>query len=421
MSLQDEIREGNNMRKTIVSCSITSSGTSDVLKRFLVCVLSLMLAGSAVGMACAESGSALQLFGTVTGDVYENDYLGIGCKLDGWHYYSEEEIAEANQLARSTIASADIVDLLENADILFLMMAESPITFDNVNIVLQYMDETNLGIINTLGIDVYLRMSFEEYFKSMLEQAGYQVINTKVINTNIGGIDYPGLEISYINNGIHLQVKQIYSLYGNYMMALTVTAQSQDTVDNILSNFYVLENKRTGSTPLMDHYQEQQALTDETSDSTYYHDQEVGINFIIPSGWEEKPLSAERELVKMKMSPMKDDAVTIMYGWGDLWGGISSADKSAMGISSREDLDSWIDAELVAYMFGVDAKDVETRTISGLQYGICTISTNSAFTTDSTVAITIKNGYLIMFQLYDIYGHYQDIFDAVLESVNFNE
>ena len=30
------------------------------------------------------------VFGTVNNDTYENPYLGLGCTLEGWHYYSDE-------------------------------------------------------------------------------------------------------------------------------------------------------------------------------------------------------------------------------------------------------------------------------------------------------------------------------------------
>ena len=63
------------------------------------------------------------VFGTVNNDTYENPYLGLGCTLEGWHYYSDEELEGVNQ--RTKDALSDELDDLVDQNI-GIMMAEQP-------------------------------------------------------------------------------------------------------------------------------------------------------------------------------------------------------------------------------------------------------------------------------------------------------
>ena len=61
--------------------------------RFTLIVILMIFALSVTGSACSEEPIT---FGTLEGSVYENEYLGIGCQLDGWHYYDRDELQETN-------------------------------------------------------------------------------------------------------------------------------------------------------------------------------------------------------------------------------------------------------------------------------------------------------------------------------------
>ncbi len=400
---------------------IIKANTKAFLKTFVLFVLTTLLVCSFCGAGYGETVDAHQLFGTVTGDVYENEFLGIGCKLNGWYYYSEEDIAAVNQLTRDVFSSKDISDILDNEDVLYLMMAGALTGSENVNIVLQYENEIYLKMVETVGIEGLLKLYVRDYFSSVLEQAGYQNIDIDVIQISIGGIDFFGIKTSYDYLGAKYYLKQAYSLYGNYMMTLTVSGPDYESIDDILSKFYIIQDNRTEKTALLDQHQDQDGAINDTAEVDYYHDQKTGTHFMIPVGWEEKELSQEREIIKMKMSPINDDVVSIMFGWQDFWDALSVSQRNGLGLKSRKDLDSLLDAEILSLMFDVDEKDVEMRTVSGTVFGFGTVSqTTAGLTMDMRVAITIHNGYLIVFQMADLYNNYGDIFDSVLESVYFN-
>lgn len=389
------------------------------MKKMILFVTIIAFAVSCIGAACAETVDAHQLFGTVTGDVYENEYLGIGCKLDGWYYYSEEDIAAANQMARDVFSSKDIGAILNNVNVLYLMMAEFSNGMENVNIVLQHENETYMSMVDAVGVEGLLNMGGKDYYASMLEQAGYSNINIDITKISIGGAEFSGMQVSYDFMGVTACIKQVYSLYGDYMMILTVCGPSYENVDDVLSRFYILQDNRTEKTALADQ-QDPNTGMNGTAEAEYYYDRETGAHFMIPAGWEEKALSQEWDIIKMKMSPVNEEVVSIMFGWEDLWDALSASQRSAMGLKSRKDLDSLLNAELLSIMFGVD-KDVEMRSVSGVPFGIGTVSQTAAgLTMDLKVAVTIRDGYVIMFQMPDLYEDYRAVFDAVLESVYFN-
>lgn len=166
-----------------------------------------------------------------------------------------------------------------------------------------------------------------------------------------------------------------------------------------------------------------QGHSDENSNSKSYHYDEANMYFIIPNGWEERPLSQERKVIKMKMSPIDDKlATSIMFGCEDMWSMIPEKTRKSWGLYSREDLDAMMDSELLATMADLDATDIKMVTYAGIQYGICIIEQNSGIgiTIKQKYALTIKNGYFVMFQMYDPDSIYNNIFETVLNSVSFD-
>ena len=72
-----------------------------------------------------------EMFGTVTDDTYENPFLGLGCRLEGWHYYSDEELQGVNQRTKDAL-SDEFDDLVDQS--IGLMMVEQPGGMQNANI-----------------------------------------------------------------------------------------------------------------------------------------------------------------------------------------------------------------------------------------------------------------------------------------------
>ncbi len=65
--------------------------------RKLTAIVLVIMSVCMMMSAQAETVTADTLFGEVKNDTYENGFLGLGCTLEGWHYYTDEELEKVNQ------------------------------------------------------------------------------------------------------------------------------------------------------------------------------------------------------------------------------------------------------------------------------------------------------------------------------------
>ena len=154
-----------------------------------------------------------------------------------------------------------------------------------------------------------------------------------------------------------------------------------------------------------------------------YYDEELGIHFAIPEGWEQLNLSKNRQTLRMKMSRIDDPYCMILYAANDLWESLTDAEKNALGVAVGSDLDLLADdVEMMALLLGKDKSEVKLRKCAGKSYTMMTITKDTPVggKIDCYVAATLKNGYLVMYQLYDLTKKYPDSLDSILESVYYD-
>ena len=204
------------------------------MKRTLILVI---LALCLVVSACAETAAVTSVMGEVNGDTYENTALGFGCKLEGWHYFSEEEIAAANQVARGQM-DEQLQKMLEAAQPISVMTAQSA---DNtLNITVQAQDiGSSLAAFEALGMKALAENSISLY-KQSLENSGLTDVELSVGEAVIGEETVTCLDGSYKMNGIPMCFRQPWLIKGNYMATITLTSLATDRSDEILPNFYLI-------------------------------------------------------------------------------------------------------------------------------------------------------------------------------------
>ncbi len=188
--------------------------------------------------ACAETAEVTSILGEIKDDTYENAMLGIGCKMEGWHYYSDEEIAQMNQMTKERLGE-EMTQLLEAAQNVNIMTVQSPDNMKNVNIQVSNV-ESNVETFNAFGLNAVAQASLGQ-FKQSLEMAGASEIEISAGEVSIDGQTFTCIEGKYILNGIQLYFKQPWILCGNYMATVTATSALTDSTEEILSNFYVLQ------------------------------------------------------------------------------------------------------------------------------------------------------------------------------------
>ncbi len=85
-------------------------------------------------------------------------------------------------------------------------------------------------------------------------------------------------------------------------------------------------------------------------------------------------------------------------------------------------MDSWASADMFATLFGLNEKDLEMKQYMGMNFGIGWANQDTSYGINLAVhyAITIKNGYALMFQLIDLDKEYDDVLYKVLDSIYFD-
>ena len=185
--------------------------------------------------AQAESVDTATLFGTISGDTYENSFIGMGCRLEGWHYYSDKEIEQTNQLAMEAI-SQELQDLV-NTNIT-VMAAETADSLRNVNIQIRNVKDY-VSIYNQYGLQFIAESSLDQ-FKSSLEATGMSNVQLSTGSLNIGGEDFAYIGGQYVLSGVTLYFRQMWALRGDFLAYITATTIMTDRTDEVFSHFYLL-------------------------------------------------------------------------------------------------------------------------------------------------------------------------------------
>ncbi|MBR6561951.1 MAG: hypothetical protein IKK78_02975 [Oscillospiraceae bacterium] len=174
--------------------------------------------------------------GTVSGQVWENEYLGLGCKFpDSWVFSSEQEIAELNGMTLEYIPE-DFAEQMENADIVYDMLARSQAGMANVNVNFQ-----KLTALQILTFDV--RDTIEGTLgvvKEAYENMGYTNVSASLEEVQIDG---KALDCMYLHADMgdsEIYVKAFMVLCDRHVANVTIAASSEAELQQIAECYYWL-------------------------------------------------------------------------------------------------------------------------------------------------------------------------------------
>ena len=177
--------------------------------------------------------------GSMVGGTYENDFIGIGCKLDdSWTYYTEEEILALNDLTVSSIDDEDLAEQLSSSDSFYDMVASADEGLTSVNVVIE-----NLGLIygHTLDSSGYIDIALEN-LEDQLALMGINVDTCEKVSFDFCGSATDGIYIvgTMTVEGIELEMYQRMACVkaGNYMCCITACTYFEDGTTDILDMFY---------------------------------------------------------------------------------------------------------------------------------------------------------------------------------------
>lgn len=171
--------------------------------------------------------------GTVKGQVYENTFLGLGCRVPAdWIYYTEEEIKQLNGQVLDAVGD-ELAQMMENADTIYTMHTVQGDGFRNMNMVLQNTGLRNVNVVASLQASL-------DATRQGLEDIGCQNVDIRVTKVSFLGKTVDGLVTQAEVNGVKMYQRGACFMSGKYMVSVTATSYSADTTQSMLNMFYKL-------------------------------------------------------------------------------------------------------------------------------------------------------------------------------------
>lgn len=171
--------------------------------------------------------------GTVNGQTYTNDLLGISLTLDdGWRFLNRDEINEVLGVTSSLVSDEEIAKSLENGNSYMDMYAMQETTGATLNINVQ---KVGLSAF-LLKEDTVLKES-ESSVVSALESMGLSNIAYNPGTMNFAGKEHACADISGEISGVTLYEKQVCIIKGSYVASITVSTVNENGTDTILGWF----------------------------------------------------------------------------------------------------------------------------------------------------------------------------------------
>ena len=209
------------------------------MKKIFGILLALVLC-AAVCCGTAETATVADWFGTIDGSVYENPMVGLGCDLDGWRYFTQDEILESSKMTEE-ILHEDLAELVKEATSVIVMQAEKNDGLQTVNIAVQEFS-AYMATVEAVGMETVLEIVKEQVILPAFRiQPGFSDVTAEIVQREIGGTAFYAIRAKGTYYGFSFFQEQIAFLRGDYLAYLTISTFTEDAVDEAVSHFYLLD------------------------------------------------------------------------------------------------------------------------------------------------------------------------------------
>lgn len=174
--------------------------------------------------------------GEVSGRTYENDFIGIGCRLPaGWTYLDEEELKEMNNISAELLGD-DLLEAYAKASAAYAMMATSG-SVENCNLNVEKVAQAKLDALDIVENYEKLLPMMEQMFENM----GAENIVLEITTVKLDGKTFDCMHSSLTLNGVDMVQYTISMKCDGYMANLALTATDDEGLEEILDCFYLLK------------------------------------------------------------------------------------------------------------------------------------------------------------------------------------
>ena len=214
-----------------------------LLFSFAACTEDNPVANSSVAVVSSQATSKIEqkefALGTITGNKYESEFLGLGAEFGAnWTVYTKEQIMELNNIIVDTMNDEDIKEILSNADVVYDLYAMNMQDGQSVNIVLEPVDKLT-ALVTTQ--EQYISNALSgNIFESALEGMGYSNIQAEESTATFLSKERKSIRITAEINGVAFYEELVVIKQGNYFAVITVSSLLDDMTANLFSQFYSL-------------------------------------------------------------------------------------------------------------------------------------------------------------------------------------
>ena len=175
--------------------------------------------------------------GTYVDDAYVNEVLKLRiAKPEWWISYSDEQIAQANNMSYEMFKETDVGDLVKKAGQLMDMMM-SDVSGNNMNLIIQPSN----ALLNNYTDEQVFALS-EETYKAQFKASGMELTTYEPLTMQVGGKDHTVLHLTLNVNGVEANEYQIWLRdSADYMGILTITIVTDIDPQPILDGITTLE------------------------------------------------------------------------------------------------------------------------------------------------------------------------------------
>ncbi|MBO4290546.1 MAG: hypothetical protein J5898_01415 [Lachnospiraceae bacterium] len=186
----------------------------------------------------SENSSSEELkkfLGHTANNVYENAFIGIGCKLNTeWVFFDDEQIRHENETVAEVIGE-EYKKAVENETILIAMYAVKDNGLKNIYISLEKLSGSKSD---------YTESQYIEASKGFLEtpftNVGYSNMSSTVSTASFAGSEHPCLTVTADYQGHKVYQLLIPVKCSGYMATITAACYDEDLTADILGSFYSL-------------------------------------------------------------------------------------------------------------------------------------------------------------------------------------
>lgn len=179
-----------------------------------------------------EDDSAVS-FGTVSGNTYENTFIGLSCTLDdSWYIFSREEVAALSGITSEIVTDEDLKQLMSASGAVmdFYAMKDDGQTSVNITI-------TDLGISVGSSSEQAVVEEMLPTLESAYASMGYSNLEITTETVEFAGSSHPCIVTSAELNGSQIFQRQVFLLVDHYSATVTSSTFHEDGTTAVFDAF----------------------------------------------------------------------------------------------------------------------------------------------------------------------------------------